>query len=245
MLATKEGGLSLPLLFSKMTLLSSPLVQAFQEHPLGLCGAHDPAKIVGSAEAIERRLSALTLGVVLDTRHLDHERWSALAVIHDHWLLDPSQVAYRTSAEVLTAMREEHISGPPHIARVWWQLCRGVQGRLKGSWRDLLKANDDNAQELQRYLQNSKTTFPVLSGPVISARWLDLVHRIGGVTLRGWETLTVTLPPDQRKTARSFGILTGEVHPLVFSALNAWPASCQTLSGEFCGLIGCPRKTQE
>jgi len=225
-----------------MVLLSSPLVQAFQEHPLGLCGAHGPAKIVGSLEAIEQRLSVLTLGVVLDTKHLNQERWSALAVIHDHWLLEPSQVAYRSSSEVLDGMHEMHISGPSHIARVWWQICQGVQGRFKGSWRALLKENDDNAQKLQSYLQNSKTTFPVLSGPVISARWLDLIHRVGGVTLQGWETLTVTLPPDQRKTARLFGILADEVHPLISSALNVWQVSCREFSEEFCGLVNCPRR---
>lgn len=225
-----------------MSLLSSPLVQAFQEHPLGLCSAHDPAKIVRSVEAIEQRLAILTLGVVLDIKHLNRERWSALVSIHDHWLLDPSQVAYRSSSEVLTAMREEHISGPPHIARVWWQICRGVQGRFKGSWRDLLKANDDNTPALQSYLQKNKTTFPVLSGPVISARWLDLIHRVGAVELKGWETLNVTLPPDQRKTARLFGIFADEVHPLVSSALNAWPLSCRELSEEFCGLVSCPRR---
>jgi len=225
-----------------MSLLSSSLVQAFQDHPLGLCGAHDPAKVVGSVEAVEQRLSALMLGVVQDTRYLNHERWSALAVIHDHWLLEPSQVAYRSSSEVLDGMHEVHISGPQYIARVWWQLCRGVQGRFKGSWRDLLKANHDNAQEVQSYFQNSRTTFPVLSGPVISARWLDLVHRIGGVELKGWETLTVMLPSDQKKTARLFGILADEVHPLVSSALNLWPVVCQRLPAESCGLDGCPRK---
>jgi len=225
-----------------MSLLSSPLVQAFQDHPLGLCGAHDQEKIVDSVESIEQRLGILTLGVVLDIKHLNQERWYALVSIHDHWLLDPSQVAYRTSAEVLTAMREKHISGPQHLARVWWQVCRGVQGRFKGSWRDLLRANDDNAQKIQSYLQNSKTTFPVLSGPVISARWLDLVHRVGGVELKGWESMTVTLSLDQTKTAHLFGILTDEVHPLVASALNAWPDSCQKRSEEFCGLVSCPRR---
>jgi hypothetical protein len=98
---------------------------------------------------------------------------------------------------------------------------------------------------LQSYLQKNKTTFPVLSGPVISARWLDLVHRIGGVTLHDWEALTVHLPSHQRKTARLFGIDIADVHPLLSGALNAWPASCQKLSGEFCGLMGCPRKNQE
>jgi hypothetical protein len=129
--------------------LSSPLVRAFKDHPLGLCGQHDPAKSVSSVEALEQRLSILTFGVELDAKHLSQERWSALIAIHDHWLLNPSQVAYRTSAEVLTSMQETHVSGPPYIARVWWQICRGVQGRFKGSWRDLLQANDDNAHTLQ------------------------------------------------------------------------------------------------
>jgi hypothetical protein len=222
--------------------LSSPLVRAFNDHPLGLCGQHDPAKSVLSVAFLERRLSILAFGAVLDTKHLSQERWSALVAIHDHWLLDPSQVAYRTSAEVLTAMREEHISGPQHIARVWWQICRGAQGRFKGSWRDLLGANNDNAHILLSYLQKNKATFPVLSGPVISARWLDLLHRIGGVELKSWETLTVALPPDQKKIARLFGILADEVHPLVSSALNAWPDSCQKRSKEFCGLVSCPRR---
>ncbi|HEX2997769.1 MAG TPA: hypothetical protein VHP14_23300 [Anaerolineales bacterium] len=222
--------------------LSSPLVQAFNDHPLGLCGQHDPAMPVRSVEALEQRLSILTLGVVLDLNHLSQERWSALTAIHDHWLLDPSQVAYRSSAQVLTGMQEARLAGPQYIARVWWQLCRGVQGRFKGSWRALLKANDDDAQALQSYLQKSKATFPVLSGPVISARWLDLIHRIGGVALQNWESLKTPLSSQQRRNARLFGITETEVHPLLASALNTWQTSCKKLSVEFCGLSNCPGK---
>lgn len=220
--------------------LSSPLVQAFDDHSLGLCGRQDPAKVVSSIETLEQRLNILAFGAVLDTNPLSPERWSALVAIHDHWLLDPFQVAYRSSPQVLAGMQETHISGPQYIARVWWQICRGVQGRYKGSWRDLLRANDDDVYALQSYLQKSQTTFPVLAGPVISARWLDLVHRIAGVPLQGWETLTVTLPSSQRKAARLFGILTDEVHPLLSSALNIWQASCRRLSEESCGLVNCP-----
>ncbi len=223
-------------------MLSSSLVQAFDRHPLGLCGQHDPAKIVSMVEAPEQRLNILTLGVVLDAKPLSLERWSALVAIRAHWLLDPSQAAYRSSAQVLAGMQETNISGPRYIARVWWQICQGVQGRYKGSWRDLFKANDDNVHALQAYLQKSRITFPVLSGPVISARWLDLVHRIGGINLQGWETLTVPLPPQQRKTARLFGIAADEIHPLLSAALNAWPTSCRKLSDEFCGLADCPEK---
>lgn len=225
--------------------LSSPLVQAFSDHPLGLCGRHEAARSVGVIEDGEQRLNVLAFGVVADANFLSLERWSALAAIHDHWLLVPSQVAVQSSSQVLTGLQEMGIPGPQYTARVWWQICRGVQGRNKGSWRDLIKANDDNALTLQSYLQKNQTTFPVLAGPVISARWLDLVHRIGGVTLQGWETLTVKLPSHQSKVARLFGIGADEVHPLLSSALHAWPASCRKLSGESCGLDDCPGKKQD
>ncbi len=224
--------------------LSSPLVQAFTAHPLGLCEQHDPAEAVHSVEAVKPRLNILAFSAVLDVNPLSPERWSALVGLRDHWLLDPSQVAYQSSPRVLAGMREAHISGPQYIARVWWQICRGVQGRYKGSWRELLKVNDDNVHALQDYLQKSQATFPVLAGPVISARWLDLIHRIGGVPLLGWETLIVPLPSQQRKTARLFGILAEQVHPLLSSALNAWPDSCRKLSEESCGLANCPRRKQ-
>lgn len=225
--------------------LSSPLVQAFDNHPLGLCGQHEAARSVSIIEDVEQRLNVLTFGTVMDVNFLSLERWSALAVIHDHWLLNPSKVAYESSAQVWTVMHEMHIPGPQHIARVWWQICRGVQGRYTGSWRDLFKANDDNAHTLQSYLWKNHTTFPVLAGPVISARWLDLVHRVGGITLQGWESLTVKLPSPQRKTARLFGIMDNEVHPLLSSALNAWPRYCRKLSVEFCGLNGCPARKSD
>lgn len=222
--------------------LSSPLVQAFTGHPLGLCGKHDPAKSVESVEALEQRLNILTFGAVLDTRHLSRECWSSLAGLHNHWLLDPAQAAYRTSAQILVCMQQLHIASPKHIARVWWQICRGVQGRFKGSWRGLLKANDDHALALQNYLKQSQTTFPVLAGPVISARWLDLVHRISGVPLQGWDALTVPLPTQQMEAARKFGIAGDAVHPLVSSALEVWSDSCQGGQAGSCGLAECPGK---
>ncbi len=230
------------LIFSKAMDLSSSLVRAFSEHPLGLCGQHDPAQVVSRVEALEQRLSILTFGVVLDTSPLSLERWSVLVAMHDNWLLVPPRAAYQSSQQVLAEMQKARISGPQYIARVWWQICRGIQGRYKGSWRDLLKANDDDVHALQSYLQKSPATFPVLSGPVISARWLDLVHRLAGVALNGWETLTVTLPSSQRKTARLFGITVEQAHPLLSSALQIWETSCRQQPEETCGLANCPRR---
>lgn len=220
--------------------LSSPLVQAFNDHPLGLCGQREPALVIGQLEEVEQRLNLLAFGVVVDTKPISSERWSALAEVHHHWLFQPSHVAYKTSPQVLAGMQQLHLGAPQYIARVWWQICRGVQGRTKGSWRDLLIGNDDNAQLMQKYLHKNQTTFPVLSGPVISARWLNLVQRVCGVPLKKWETLRVPLPEKQRKTARLFGVTTDEVHPMFYSALNVWGSSCQKLPAGSCGLVECP-----
>lgn len=222
-----------------MTLISS-LIEAFSNHPQGLCGINDPAKPVQSVEALEQRISILTLGAVLSTKPLSAERWAALAALHDHWLLDPTQAAYRTSQQFLAEMTQQHIGGPQYIARVWWQICRGVQGRFKGSWRDLLKFNTDDSAILCRYFRQSQATFPVLAGEVTCVSWLDLVHRIGGVPLRGWDTLRVRLAPSLIPAARRFGILEDEVHPLAANALATWSISCRGVSGEACSLGECP-----
>ena len=187
-------------------------------------------------------MTILALGVVLDINTLSSERWSKLASLAGHWLLNPSQVAYLSSQQVLATMQEMRILGGRHIPRVWWQICRGVQGRFKGSWRELIDVNKDNAQMLQSYLQQNRATFPVLAGPVISARWLDLTHRIGGLSLHGWQNLLIPLSKRQMKTAGLFGIGENVVHPLIFNALLVWPTACRKLPEESCGLGVCPRR---
>ena len=222
--------------------LSPQLVQAFSERPLGLCGQHDPARVVGEVVDLEQRLRILTLGVVLDINPLSEERWSTLVGVAGNWLLDPSQVAYRSAQEALTAMQEIRIQSPQHIPRVWWQICRGVQGRFQGSWSSLLASNRNDALAVQKYLEQNKTTFPVLAGPVISARWLDLVHRVGGVSLQNWESLTVPLTARQKRIARQLGIETDDVHPLLSSALGTWATACQGYPDDSCGFSVCPKR---
>jgi hypothetical protein len=222
--------------------LTSELLQAFSEHPLGLCGQHDPVQIVSSVDDLEQRLCILTLGSVLDISPLSSARWSRLAALAGHWLLEPSEVAYQTSQEVLAAMQESDTLGPEYIARVWWQLCRGVQGRYQGSWQTLITDHGNQARTLQRYLHQNKSTFPVLAGPVVSARWLDLVRRIGRLDIQGWESLSVPLPSKLKKMVHFFGIEEDDIHPLYSSALHTWDISCKKMSVKSCGFENCPRR---
>jgi len=222
--------------------LTSQLIQAFSEHPHGLCGHNDPVRVIQDVVDLEQRLNILALGVVLDINPLSEERWSILVSLAGYWLLEPSQVAYRSSQQVQAIMKEMGILGPRHIPRVWWQLCRGVQGRFKGSWRALIASGQDDARKLGEYLRQNKATFPVLAGPVISARWLDLIHRMGYVELKAWEDLRVPLPKGEKKTAGLIGIESTEVHPLLFSALHSWTIACQKLNPDSCGFANCPKK---
>ena len=133
------------------------------------------------------------------------------------------------------------LSGPAHVARVWWQLCRATQGRFHGNWGDLFAACEFRAQRVREYLLKSKTTFPVLAGPVISARWLDLVHRRGKISLLDWENIRIEIPSNLKTPAQQFEISENTVHPFLFSALNTWVSSCKQMSEKECGLAGCPR----
>lgn len=217
------------------------LVNALKDQPAGLCGHHEPACAVEVIEDTELRLRALALGAILDVFPVV-ARWEQIAALADHWLLQPVEVAYRESSEVEAAMKEQHIDGPRHNARVWWQVLRGVQGRFNGEFRAMLAAQGDDAIQMQQYLRDSKTTFPVLSGPVISAQWLDLVHRVGGVPLQQWDALVVDLSAGQQQAAQSFGVKATRAHPATAAGLSIWRRACERREPPACGLDHCPRR---
>jgi hypothetical protein len=224
-----------------MSDLSLQLVHAWSDDPRGLCGQREPAHAVAGIADLERRLHALALGAVLEVFPRS-ECWQALAGLEGHWLLDSSQVARRSSPEVLAALQAEGLTGPRHNGRVWWQICRGIQGRFGGALRGLLGAGHDDALAIQAYLARHKATFPVLAGPVISARWLDLAHRLGGVRLDRWEALRIPLTPGQQAAARQFGMESESLHPQIVSALSVWERACRAPGGASCGLERCPRR---
>lgn len=223
--------------------LIDKLLGALYHDPLGLCGHRDPVAKVAAVEDEEARLRVLALGSVLaDSLAPSAGVWAQLAALHDHWLLDPSAVAYRPSPVVAEALAEAGIGGPRHAARVWWQICRGFQGRFRGSIRQMLRACGDDAVEAQMYLTESPTTFPVLSGPVVSAAWLDRVHRTGGVALDRWPLLVVELAAGDQAAAAEFGISSRLAHPQERWALRVWRAACQGSPPGACGLKACPRR---
>lgn len=219
------------------------LVEAM-EGSAGLCGAHDPAAAVVSLPEIETRLRVLALGAIMDVFPIA-ARWEQIAALaaNGHWLVDPSVVAYKHSNEVVAAFQEQEIPGPKSNAKTWLQVCKGVQGRFKGSFRDLLAENDDEAERLQAYLGKSKTTFPVLAGEVISARWLDLVHRWGGVEIKGWKGLDVELSEKESEAARELGYRQEIAHPQTALALSVWDRGCDHLTPPACDFAQCPRRT--
>ena len=216
--------------------LSSPLAQAFYHHPAGLCGHHDPAAPLAQIERIETRLQTITFVSLLPSPNMQ-----VILTQQSHWLFDSTQVAYKTSQQVSEALHAAQIRTPKHISRVWWQICRGIQGRFKGSIRTLLQNSHNDARAIQTYLSQSRTTFPVLSAQTTSARWLDMLHRIGGIELTHWDELREPLTAKQQKSARQFGFAEEHLHPSLALALRTWTSACHRRDVDTCGLKHCPR----
>lgn len=210
------------------------LWDVFLNNPTGFCGQGDPARALTQIPDLETRLSVITFANLLPSPD-----YSVLVTAHTAWLFEPSEVAYRRSQDVLVGFRDFNIVTPKHIARVWWQITRSVQGRFQGSFVDFLASQGSDALLVKNYLQRSKTAFPVLSGPVISACWLDMVHRMGGVTLLNWEMLSVPLSKQEQAAMREWGSMETASHPSLRLALRTWQRSCQSLKG--CELEKCPR----
>ena len=216
---------------------SHSLYQAFFQHPDGLCGHRDPAAPLAQIESLETRLHIITFACLLpkpNTQNLLEEQ--------NHWLFDSSKVAYKRSQQITEALRAAQIRAPKHISRVWWQIARGIQGRYKGSIRALLQDNRDDTLTIQTYLRQSRTAFPVLSASVTSARWLDMVHRLGGIKLHNWDELREPLTAKLQKAAREFGFTEEYLHPSLALALRTWTSACHRLDTDSCGLEYCPRR---
>ena len=222
-------------------MLSSKFMKTYFNSKSTFCGAPDPFLAIQQIEDAEVRLHALTLNTIVDISPKT-TKIPKLIDAQDHWLLQSTQVAYKQSKEVEESLNQLGIGGPRQNARVWWQICRGIQGRFKGSLTSLFEENLYDADQVTTYLQASKTTFPVLSGPVVSIRWLDLISRYGEKPLKNWEGLVIPLPSSYKEIAEVLGLKTDIVHPAVVSALSLWSQSCKSSSGIDCAWKDCPRK---
>jgi hypothetical protein len=221
--------------------LATPLYQAFFENPKGLCGRRDDALIIEKIASQETRLHLITLAAVADNSP-NPERWGELLKLETHWLLDSSQVAYKQSKEIAQAFRSEQIRVPQHIARVWWQICRGIKGRFDGSLRAFFSENGDDTLSVKRYFQRSRTAFPILSAETTSARWLDLIHRHGSIELKNWEQLRIPLGERESAAAKLFDLDEKQLHPSLALALQTWTYACHRLDAESCALPFCPHR---
>ena len=214
--------------------LTDTLWYSYFNDPAGLCGQGDPAWTLKQIPDLETRLNILTFSSLFFSPN-----YLQLLQQQSIWLFQPGTVAYKRSQEVQSEFQSLGIQVPEYIPRAWWQISRGVQGRFQGSWTALLAAQENDALAIQTYLKGSKATFPVLSGDVISALWLDVVHRIGGISLKNWNKLEVPLGAKEQTAIQAWGSKAEKSHPSLRLALKQWQKCCQSLPS--CGLVDCPR----
>jgi hypothetical protein len=221
-------------------MLSTNFVQGYLD-PVGFCSIPDPFLQIKQVADLETRLHMLTLAAALNAFSAPN-KIATMAAHPDDWLLNSSEVAYKRSQEVGAALVQLRLGGAKQDGRVWWQICRGIQGRFKGSITALLDANGYDTNKLQAYLQESKTTFPVLSGPVISVRWLDLVSRWGDKPLAGWEELQIPFTEGLREQGSFLDQSQTMIHPAAAAAIEHWAQSCRSGKEGGCGWAECPNR---
>lgn len=216
--------------------LTNTLWHSYLNDPAGLCGHSDPAWVLKQILDQESRLSVLAFSSLNFS-----PEYLKLLEKHQSWLFQPQITAYKRSQEVQQEINRLGLRVPKHIPRAWWQVSRGVQGRFQGSWTAFFHAQANDALAIQSYLQKSKATFPVLSGNVTSACWLDIVHRIGEIQLTNWQKLAVPLGAKEKISMRAWGSRAEKSHPSLRLALKHWQKSCQ--SSPSCGLADCPNRS--
>lgn len=222
-------------------MLSSSFVQTYLNSPDGFCGKIDPFKPLRDVSDIETRLHMLSMASILGAFN-SPPKIETMLKRSDHWLFKSSEVAYKQSKEVGFELTQLHLGGAKQDGRVWWSVCRGIQGRYKGSIAGLLEANHYDTEQLYSYFQENKATFPVLSGPVISVRWLDLVSRFGGKPLTNWESLEVPFNENLKNQAGFINQNLEKIHPAAAAALELWHSGCHGADSAACGWEECPKR---
>lgn len=149
---------------------------------------------------------------------------AAWADSETRWLFDPSQVAYADWQDVGAALKVHGLATRRQDVRSWYMVSRGLQGRFKGDVRALIEVAGPASGAIIAYLEENRTTFPLLAGEVTARIWLDQLRRLGAVEIK--EEPPLCLPPSERarRVARESGIELDEgplpVHQLL--ALEVW-----------------------
>ncbi len=208
----------------RLSLLKTTLLTAYNN--TGLWGEVNPAWPLpnGCQRGSEAHLIYLTLLYTISGgRREPIALWTSarLTFETDPQLFDPHFLAYTKAADLIPRLQVHNLTQKTKSeATVWQRIGQALIMRAEGSVLKLLAAHNYQAKTLVGMLAQSKTTFPVLSGPQTGPRWLYGLANVGQQPISGLERLVVPVSPAATRALQSLSITTKTVSAMVFDPLD-------------------------
>ncbi len=192
----------------------------------GLWGVTDPAWPLpsGMVRGTDEHLAYLTLVYTISGGRDPAALWESArhTFAEDAELFAPPFLAYAKPAALVPRLQQHGLSQKPTSeATVWQRIGQALVMRAGGSVTRLLAEHENDALQLLAMLANSKTTFPVLSGPQTAPRWLYGITAVGQHPLKNSDQLTVPVSPAAARALDSLTLSASQVSAGVFDALDA------------------------
>ncbi|GAB4273752.1 MAG: hypothetical protein Kow0080_21550 [Candidatus Promineifilaceae bacterium] len=199
------------------------LLAAYAEGEMWGVGAPErplPAELVRGSEI---HLAFLTLVFAVSGGRDPVQLWAAARDTFqaDPELFNPTLLAYTSPETVTSRLRAYGLIRKPRSESVVWQrIGQALVMRAGGSVRQLVEAQDREGNRLLAYLQQNKTTFPVLSGRQTASRWIYGLAFAGDVAITGADSLPVPVSPAVRQAMRNLDVAGDRVTTAVFGPLD-------------------------
>lgn len=180
---------------------------------------------VGIERGSEPHLAYLTLVYTLSGGREQLSYWEAARrrFAADRQLFEPRFLAYARPDTLVERLREDGLARKlPSEATTWQRIGRALVMRARGSVSTLLAHHRYDAGRLMAMLEDSETTFPVLSGPQTAPRWLYGLATVGQQPIDGAAQLRVPISPSMARLLRQLDIVVQHVPVALFGPLAAW-----------------------
>lgn len=191
----------------------------------GLWGETNPAHPLpgGVYRGDDAHLTYLTLVYAVSGGRDPVPLWAAARTTFDQYpqLFDTTRLAYANPRTLYPVLRGNGIIRRQSEATVWQKTGQALMMRGRGQLSAILAECNYDALELWEMLQQSKTTFPVLSGPQTGPRWLAGLAAEGAQPLANIKQLTLDVSAAGGEAMVNLGLAGTQVSATMWNALHA------------------------
>ena len=191
----------------------------------GLWGESQPPHLLpeGVERGDETHLVFLTLVYTMSGGRDPIPLWTAArqALPQFPHLFDPQHLARANPRTLQEPLRQTGLTAKASEATVWHKIGKALVMRGRGSVSAILAQAEYDALAVWEMLQQSKTTFPVLSGEQTAPRWLAGLVAHGGQSLANLGKLALPASAAGQGALANLGIEGELVSAVMWDAVHA------------------------